>query len=317
MGTIEVVKSNKNKQKMLVLLLAPIAVVLIVYMGITGLSGNALPVEKQEASETERILVDTTKKESDLDSKIKAYENLSNKEYQAEKDLEAEKSSMNDLFKEKETVAIDSTLLVSSAPEEPIKKEPVKRYYGSKVARKERPLQKNIEDMIEEKRTFYSANNSGKVEKRGSGSNVSFKEFYHAYVDRDEILRSGQTLHMRFSEDAIINNEIVPKGTMFTGILNFSAERADIKVTNIRLSEMILPTKIIVFDIEGNQGLYSPSGYNQETANETAQSGTNVNVNIPIVGSISKKIATGKIADRTCKISKNYKILIKDFSNEN
>lgn len=151
--------------------------------------------------------------------------------------------------------------------------------------------------------------------KTGSAQTQGNDGFVSAVVHGEHKVRSGEMITMRLTEETIIDNTIVPKGTMLYGICQVSKERLEISISSISMPQKYIATKLSVYDKNGMKGLYIPGGVNQEIARDAISDGINqgggLTVNVPVVGTISTGAIKKKAGDPIVTIPNNYNIKIK------
>lgn len=99
-------------------------------------------------------------------------------------------------------------------------------------------------------RQFYTA---GSVQQTAQPKN-SVK----ASVLETQTIISEGNVRLRLLEPAQTSNRTLPKGTILTANAKIQSGRLQLKVTSIEVDGTIIPVEIIIYDLDGQQGLYLP-----------------------------------------------------------
>jgi conjugative transposon TraM protein len=161
-------------------------------------------------------------------------------------------------------------------------------------------------------RQFYTA---GSVQQTTQPKN-SVK----ACVLETQTIISEGNVHLRLLEPAQTSNRTIAKGTILTANAKIQAGRLQLKVTSIEVDGSIIPVEIIIYDLDGQQGLnlpYSPeiNALSEMAGNMSQTSGTSLmltqsagqqmaadlsrGVVQGISGYFSKKVKTPKVTLKT------------------
>ena len=95
----------------------------------------------------------------------------------------------------------------------------------------------------------------------------------------------GETgVRLRLLEPAQTANHTIPKGTILTANTKFEGGRLQLKVSSLELDENIIAVDIMIYDLDGQQGLYVPYSTEMNALTEMAgtmsqQSGTSLMLN--------------------------------------
>lgn len=164
---------------------------------------------------------------------------------------------------------------------------------------------------------FYTSNSSTSSRSKSNSSTNSstnssndLKDLTSAMVHGKHVLKAGQVIRIRLTENLILENDIVPKNTMISGITSFSAERVFIKISSIKLPNKIISCNLSIADYDGIEGIYIPGGINLEIAKNTAKKGASTTISIPIIGGSISTPANQKVDDPTVTIPTAYKLFI-------
>jgi len=120
---------------------------------------------------------------------------------------------------------------------------------------------------------FYTAGSVKQV--------VETKNRVKACIEKTQTIIGESAVRLRLLEPAQTSNRTIPKGTIVTAIGKFQGGRLQLKVTSIELDGNIIPVDIIIYDIDGQQGLYVPyspemNALTEMVGNMSQTSGTSV-----------------------------------------
>jgi conjugative transposon TraM protein len=143
-----------------------------------------------------------------------------------------------------------------------------------------------------------------------------------AVIHNDQSVMAGATVKMRLVNAIQIGNTRIPKGSFLHGICSISNERMNIKVNSIKYKELLYPLDLVVFDMDGIQGLYIPGSIERTAAKSGASQGiggTNIIGFNPSVEAqlaqtaieAGKTIVSRRASAVRIKVKANYQILLK------
>lgn len=337
---------DADKKKRLVTILTfliPIIILTVIYMvfvkGSDGKSKNTLAYESTDADTMESsgyssIVVPNAKDTSEIfDNQIQVLERKELEDLEKSESIEKQTRFHKEVVESSSKPESNMNVISSSKPqtrseEKQIKSEGAKvnlvRTTNSPVIKKEvKEIKVDKVDQAEtpiKKKGFYSTFDQKSNDK--STDNLEKKvvadlDFIPVIVDREEVLKSGQTLHLRTLSDFTINGVTIPKNTTITGAVQFSNERVFCQIGAIKLKDRIVPVNYAVHESDGVKGIYAPGTTNQEIGNNAASQGLSTGgttVNVPLIGSVSTGALQKKLQDNTIRISKNYKLYLKPFT---
>lgn len=96
-------------------------------------------------------------------------------------------------------------------------------------------------------------NNAGSVQQRTQPKN-SVK----ACIQETQTIISEGNIRLRLLEPAQTSNRTIPKGTILTANAKIQSGRLQLKVSSIEVNGTIFPVHIIIYDLDGQQGLNVP-----------------------------------------------------------
>ncbi len=144
-------------------------------------------------------------------------------------------------------------------------------------------LAQNISDSVFAER-FSKPLNMGFLTKGIDKEKYLEKNTIKACVHNEQIIISGQSVKLRLLETIQVENLIIPKHEIITGIANMQGERLDIQINSIEYSGKIIPVKMQVFDVDGQLGLFIPSSMERNAAKDIlaqmGQQGTQASISV-------------------------------------
>ena len=91
-----------------------------------------------------------------------------------------------------------------------------------------------------------------------------------AVIHETQTLVNGSTVKLRLVNDIYINGVLIPRNNFVFGIAQLNGERLDIKVNSIRYRNSLFPVELLVFDMDGIEGIYIPGAITRDVAKESA-----------------------------------------------
>ena len=143
-------------------------------------------------------------------------------------------------------------------------------------------------------RGFYTV---GKTEQQ-----IQLKNSVRAVVQQTQLVAEESNVRLRLLEPAKIGTHIIPPGTLLTANSKFQQGRLQMKITSIELDGNIFPVDLIVYGLDGQQGLsipYSPeiSAFKEMAANMGQTSGSSImmtnSAGQQIVGDLTRGVVQG------------------------
>lgn len=103
-----------------------------------------------------------------------------------------------------------------------------------------------------------------------AGIGVSEKNTISAVIHDDQTLISGQSVRLRLTEAMIAGTTVIPVGSLLTGTAALQGERLGISINSIELAGAIIPVEIVVYDSDGQRGIFIPNSLELDAAKEIA-----------------------------------------------
>ncbi|RHO65603.1 conjugative transposon protein TraM [Parabacteroides sp. AF48-14] len=99
---------------------------------------------------------------------------------------------------------------------------------------------------------------------------VRDKNSIRACVYQTATLVSGSELKMRLLEPMQAGNFRIPVNTVITGSCRISGERMDVSVSSIQYGDNIIPVELLVYETDGQRGIFVPNSDEINAAKEIA-----------------------------------------------
>jgi conjugative transposon TraM protein len=109
---------------------------------------------------------------------------------------------------------------------------------------------------------FYSLNDSQYEQ--------TLQNAIEAVVHETQTLVNGSIVKLRLTNDVVINGVNIPKDNFLFGQAQINGERLGIKISSIRYNNALFPVELLVYDLDGLDGIYIPGAITREAAKESA-----------------------------------------------
>ena len=120
---------------------------------------------------------------------------------------------------------------------------------------------------------------------------VNEKNTISAVIHDDQTLISGQSIRLRLTEPMIAGTTVIPANSLLTGTAALQGERLGISITSIELGGAIIPVEIIVYDSDGQRGIFIPNSLELEAVKEIAANmGSSVGTSFTITDNAQEQI---------------------------
>ncbi|SOD17665.1 conjugative transposon protein TraM [Pedobacter xixiisoli] len=91
-----------------------------------------------------------------------------------------------------------------------------------------------------------------------------------AVVHEDQVVVNGSTIKMRLIDDVYINGVQIPKDHFVFGSAQLSGERLGIRIESVRYGSSLFPVDLMVFDMDGIDGVHVPGSITRDVAKQSA-----------------------------------------------
>lgn len=170
---------------------------------------------------------------------------------------------------------------------------------------------------------FGNFSGGGKASFYGDKSTAHFDNSFLARVAATQILQSGSVVKLELVSAITINNKKIAAGSAIYGVAVLQGERLQMHISSVKIGNSILPVSLIVFDMDGMEGIYVPGSLSREVAKESAEqfiqstgvSGFDISLKTQAVGAgigAAKSLLTKKVKAARVTVSAGYEVLLVD-----
>lgn len=122
---------------------------------------------------------------------------------------------------------------------------------------------------------------------------VSDKNTLSACIYGSQTVTDGQTVRMRLLEPMAVDERLIPKGGTLVGTAKIQGERLEIEITSLEHGGMIIPTRLAVYDTDGQPGIFIPNSMELNAVKEiAADMGGNLGSSISISTNAGAQLAS-------------------------
>lgn len=108
---------------------------------------------------------------------------------------------------------------------------------------------------------FFSLEVSGEIEQQNA---------IQAVVHENQTIVTGSTIKLRLLNDIKVNGMVIPKDSFVYGAASLDGERLGVKIGSIRYRNSIFPVELVVFDLDGLDGISIPGAITRDVAKQSA-----------------------------------------------
>ncbi|PZP48174.1 MAG: conjugative transposon protein TraM [Pseudopedobacter saltans] len=94
-----------------------------------------------------------------------------------------------------------------------------------------------------------------------------------AQVHETQTLTSGATVKLRLTSDILVAARTIAKGAFVFGTCDLSGERLKITVSSIRSGDRLFPVTLVVYDMDGQEGIRIPGAITRDVTKEGIDQG--------------------------------------------
>lgn len=91
-----------------------------------------------------------------------------------------------------------------------------------------------------------------------------------AVMHQTQTIVNGAVVKLRLSNDVMLQEMLIPKNTFLFGMASLKGERLEVNIDNIQFKGSIFPVELVVYDVDGIQGIYIPGAINRDVAKASA-----------------------------------------------
>lgn len=143
---------------------------------------------------------------------------------------------------------------------------------------------------------------------------VQDKNSIRACVYQTVILTNGKELQIRLLEPMQAGNILIPANTVVNGTCRIGGERMDITVNSIQYADNIIPVEILVYDTDGQRGIFVPGSDEIKAAREVAatlanSAGTGIMISDNAGSQLAADMGKGLIQGASQYVSKKMSVV--------
>lgn len=141
------------------------------------------------------------------------------------------------------------------------------------------------------------------------------KNTIKACVHNDQLIISGQNVKLRLLEPIKAGDLIIPRHEIIMGIASIKGERLDILVRSVEYSGKIIPVEMLVYDMDGQQGIFIPGSIERSAAKDIvagmgSSSGTSISINgKSVVGELAADLGRNIIQGGSQYLAKRLQLV--------
>lgn len=270
---LNLLEDTKPTQKEVVKRQTPITTSVSAYQDINKTLGNFYeqPKVDPEKEELKKKLEELETKINDKDSKQSAMDEqlaLMEKSYQMAAKYMPQNQNQGDPFQNQSSNESLSKRIVKgsvgSSNNGKTKITPIKQVREQTVS----ALAQNISN--EELYQQYDQVRNFGFNTVGSKVLTSDKNTIGAVVHDDQTLIDGQTVRLRLTEPLVAGTSVIAENSIITGVAKIQDERLDILITSLEYQAEIIPVEMMVYDTDGQRGIYIPGSMEMNAVKEIA-----------------------------------------------
>ncbi len=143
---------------------------------------------------------------------------------------------------------------------------------------------------------------------------VQDKNSIRACVYQTVTLTSGKELQIRMLEPMRVGDVLIPANTVVTGTCRIGGERMDVTINSIQYADNIIPVEILVYDTDGQRGIYVPGSDEIKAAREVAarlanSAGTGIMISDNAGSQLAADMGKGLIQGASQYVSKKMSVV--------
>jgi conjugative transposon TraM protein len=144
-------------------------------------------------------------------------------------------------------------------------------------------LQQQVEDSVFLSRYSQPVNTGFYTAGTDEDNRETSPNTIKACVHNDQVIVSGQNVKIRLLEQVKAGRLTIPVNEVVTGVATIRGERLNITVSSLEYKRRIIPVEILVYDIDGQQGIFIPGSAETNALKEvTASMGQGAGTSISI-----------------------------------
>ena len=143
---------------------------------------------------------------------------------------------------------------------------------------------------------------------------VTDKNSIRAVVYQTVTLTNGKELQMRLTEPMRAGDILIPANTIVTGACRIGGDRLDVTVNSIEYAGNIIPVELMVYDADGQKGIFIPNNDEINAAKEVAamlanSAGTSIMISDDAGSQLAADMGKGLIQGASQYVSKKMSVV--------
>lgn len=300
---------RNDKKKGIMVLLIVVALILVIILGfIYGVNGTS--AEEKKINETSLIVpVDTV-------AINKENEEVSNASFFSVPENQNSTLLTEEVSEEEKSVESSNTTNNSYRPRKLYTSKPKDYYLNGNESNTKSEVKETVETTpvaVVQKRKRTPNDNMGNYQKKQRSS----KAMYNAVIaNNNQIVKTGTYVSIRLAEDVTIDNIVIPRNSIVTGIASYNNQRMAININSVKVGSVIKSVKWMVVDEDGNDGVAIPDRMLNDLAKDGAtevvdKSGSEINTNVPFVGNVKLNLKK-RASEISFVLNSGHRLYIKE-----
>lgn len=92
-----------------------------------------------------------------------------------------------------------------------------------------------------------------------------------ATIAESQICVNGSMVKLRLSQEIELSSTRIPKNTFVYGTASLKGERLTVEISSIRFQNSVFPVELLLYDIDGLEGIYIPGAISRDAAKASAE----------------------------------------------
>jgi hypothetical protein len=97
-------------------------------------------------------------------------------------------------------------------------------------------------------------------------------EIITAVIPTEQVLKTGSVVKLELQSNTIIQGNKIPAGSFLSGYATINGERLMVQIPSMQIRNNILPVSLVVYDLDGLEGIYVPGSVEREVVKQSAES---------------------------------------------
>ncbi|GHT60336.1 conjugative transposon protein TraM [Bacteroidia bacterium] len=162
-------------------------------------------------------------------------------------------------------------------------------------------------------RAYSQPRNIGFLTASGN-EGVQDKNSIRACVYQTVTLTNGKEVQIRLLEPMRVGDMLIPANTVITGSCRITGERLDVIINSIQYADNIIPVELLVYDTDGQRGVFVPGSDEINAAKEVAatlanSAGTSIMISDNAGSQLAADMGKGLIQGASQYVSKKMSVV--------